>query len=178
MEPAKVIIFVGFFALFLVLSRKIFSSGKTYDPSDLPPPYPGAPEDDAHKNQPVLIGADLPFPISLPPLQVSGNGRYNRPNVRNYYFKKLDLIRGPEDPRSFCDEFFIEFESPETGAIWTNEYLVATPTGLKELMDSEHQDGLFLDGTTIIVPRWDVTALLKIILADVMERYAAPTPTE
>ena len=83
------------------------------------------------KNQPVLVGSDLPFPVSLPPREAGPDGKYNRPLVLNYYFKKLDLMRGPEDPQCFCDEFFIELEAPETRALWTNEYIVATPAGLQ-----------------------------------------------
>jgi hypothetical protein len=191
-EMAKVVIFVVFFGLFLLLSRKLFSSQTTYNPSDLPPaPYldppasgsagpgsitgssitPGFPMEDERKNQPVLVGAELPFPVSLPPREAGPDGKYNRPLVLNYYFKKLDLLRGPEDPRCFCDEFFIELEAPETRAVWTNEYIVATPAGLQQLLDAESHDSLLFDAMLIVVPKWNVANLLKIIMDEVMEAY-------
>jgi hypothetical protein len=186
-ETAKVVIFVVFFGLFLALSRKLFSSQTTYNPSDLPPSRypdppasgsagpssitPGFPMEDERKNQPVLVGAELPFPVSLPPREAGPDGKYNRPLILNYYFKKLDLLRGPEDARCFCDEFFVELEAPETRAVWTNEYIVATPAGLQQLLDSEGHDSLHFDGMLIVVPKWNVANLLKIIMDEVMEAY-------
>jgi hypothetical protein len=122
-----------------------------------------------------VIGAELPFPVGLPPVQQLADGRYNRPNVLNYYFSNLDLKSGPPNPRSFCDQLFVEFEAPETGARWTNEYTVATPFGLQDLMDQTGQK-LTLEGTVVIVQRWDMADILKTVLDDVMERYAYMEP--
>src|SRR5437660_11254015 len=93
--------------------------------------------------------------------------------VLNYYFKKLDLVRGPDNPRSFCDEFVIQFEEPENQAAWTNEYIVATPAGLQQLLDSEGHDSLHFDGMLIVVPKWNLADLLKIIMDEVIEGYGA-----
>jgi hypothetical protein len=187
-EEVKILIFVGFLILFLVAARNLFS-GTTYNSADMsssPNPdhlgldFSGARVSTADANQeddgrapPTLVGADLPFPISLPPRLADPDGKYNRPIVLNYYFKKLDLVRGPDDPCSFCDEFFVQFEEPETQAVWTNEYIVATPAGLQHLLDSEGHDSLHFDGMLIVVPKWNVPDLLKIIMDEVMESYPA-----
>jgi hypothetical protein len=170
-ESAKLAIFLVFFVAFLVIARRLFSNGTQPYSAEYPPAYPDSAGSDREREQPAVIGSELPFPIVLPPVEQLPNGRYNRPNVLNYYFSNLDLKSGPENPRSFCDQLFVEFEAPETGAKWTSEYTVATPFGLQGLMDQTGQT-LSFDGTTIIVPRWDMAQILKTVLDDVMERYS------
>ena len=192
MEAAKIIIFVAFFVGFLMVVKNLFSGETTYKEAGMSSsPNPDLPasgfatsgitadadQEDARRSPPRLVGAELPFPVSLPPRAADPDGKYNRPMVLNYYFKKLDLVRGPDDPRSFCDEFVIQFEEPENQAAWTNEYIVATPAGLQQLLESEGHDSLHFDGMLILVPKWSVADLLKIIMAEVMEgsaRSAAP----
>ncbi len=172
MEPVKLALYLLFFVAFIIVARRMFSSGGSSYSSDYPPPpFPDGEYDLGDSKQPAVIGAELPFPVGLPPVQQLPSGRYNRPNVLNYYFSNLDLKTGPENPRSFCDQFFVEFESLETGAHWTNEYTVATPFGLQALLDETGQMLIF-SGTLVIVPRWDMAQILKTILDDVIERYA------
>lgn len=170
MESAKLALYLLFFVAFIVIARRLFSSGGSSYPDYPMPPLPNAPNDDFAGKGPAVIGSELPFPISLPPVQQLPNGRYNRPNILNYYFSNLDLRTGPENPRSFCDQLFVEFEAPETGAQWTSEYTVATPFGLQSLLD-QTSPTLYFDGTIIIVPRWDIGQILGTVLEDVMERY-------
>lgn len=138
------------------------------------PPGPDPAEDlsiTGGRARPSAIGAELPFPVGLPPVQRLPSGRYNRPKVLNYYFSNLDLKSGPANPRVFCDQLFVQFEAPETGAVWTNEYTVATPFGLQDLLDGTGQTLVF-DGTMVVVPRWDMALILRSVLDDVIEKYA------
>lgn len=173
MESVKIAIFLLFFVAFIIVARRLFSGGggTAYSPDYRPSPLPDPPDDLAYSKRPALVGSELPFPAEAPPVQRLEDGRYNRPNVLNYYFSNLDLQTGPENPRSFCDQLFVQFEAPETGAKWTNEYVVATPFGLQDLLDQTGQN-LSFDGTVIIVPRWNMAQILKTVLDDVMERYA------
>lgn len=179
MESVKLAIFLFFFVAFIVIARRLFSNDTPSYSSDYPPPpFPGPSDDDTpNPKQPAAIGAELPFPISLPQIQRFPDGRYNRPKILNYYFSNLDLRTGPENPRSFCDQLFVEFEAPETGAQWISEYTVASPFGLQDLMDQTGQK-LCFDGTVVIVPRWDMAQILRTVLDDLMERYVAPEPDE
>lgn len=175
MESVKLAIFLVFFVAFIVVARRMFSSGApSYSVDYPPPPFPDV-DDYPGGKRPAVIGAELPFPIGLPPVQQLPNGRYNRPNVLNYYFSNLDLRTGPDNPSAFCDQFFIEFEAPETGARWTSEYTVASPFGLQSLLDETGQN-LAFDGSLIIVPRWDRAQILRTILDDMMEKYSHPEP--
>jgi hypothetical protein len=121
-----------------------------------------------------LTGADIPFPISVPPATRLEGGGYNRPIIKNYYFKTIDLVRGPEDPHSFCDDFFVGIDDPETGYVGKLTYTVATPAGLQALLEREHYSALFLDSALIVVPKWDLAGLLKAIVDDLLEKHAIP----
>lgn len=173
MESLKLAIFLLFFVAFVVITRRMFSGGPSISPYS--PPYPPVDnwQDEPDQDEPPAIGSELPFPIKLPPVERNPNGRYNRPKVLNYYFANVDLKRGPENPSSFCDELFIRFEAPETGAQWINAYTVATPFGLQAVIDETGQN-LALQGTVIIVSRWNMAEILQVILDDVIEKYAAP----
>lgn len=177
MESLKVAIFLLFFVAFVVITRRIFSGGPSISPYSPPPAPLDGLQEDPDPNEPPAIGSDLPFPIKLPPVERHPNGRYNRPKVLNYYFSNLDLKRGPENPRSFCDQLFIQFEAPETGARWTSEYIVATPFGLQAVLDETGQN-LSMDGSIIVVSRWDMGEILRTVLDDVMGKYAAPDPED
>jgi hypothetical protein len=175
-DPEKIVAFLMFFVAFLWFSRRLFAHEKPLGPDGFPVP-PEPPDDYQPGKQPAVIGAELPFPITLPPIQQLPSGRYNRPKVLNYYFSNLDLKAGPDNPRTFCDQFFVQFEAPETGAVWTNEYTVATPFGLQELLDGTGQM-LTFNGSVVIVPRWDMALILRTVLDDVIEKYAHASPDD
>jgi len=173
-EPTKVAIFLLFFGAFLVFTRRFFAGERPSNSVGFQPtPAPNSWESyqDQEQKQPAAIGSELPFPVELPPVQRLPSGRYNRPNVLNYYFSNLDLKLGPENPRSFCDQLFVQFEAPESGAVWTNEYVVATPFGLQSLLDTTGPSVQF-EGTVIVVSRWDMTEILRTVLENVMDKYA------
>jgi hypothetical protein len=180
-DPEKIVAFLVFFFAFLWITRRLFSREKAPGPSDFQPPvFPDPREDfeiNDRKARPAIIGAELPFPVGLPPVQRLPNGRYNRPKVLNYYFSNVDLKTGPANPRVFCDQLFVQFEAPETGAVWINEYTVASPFGLQDLLDGTRQTLVF-DGTIVVVPRWDMALILRTVLDDVIEKYAHAEPED
>ncbi|HLJ88736.1 MAG TPA: hypothetical protein VKZ53_18095 [Candidatus Angelobacter sp.] len=187
MDTTKLFIFGAVFLVFLWLTRRLFPNEKPPMGGELPqqPPPSFAKdafakdgfEDDAFEDfdaikQPAVIGAELPFPIDLPPRVQRSNGTYNRPHIVNYYFSKTDLVRGPEDPRVLCDTFFVEFANPESRARWTGEYVVVTPAGLQAELDSLVRSGIFFSGLMVIVPNWNLGTILKTILDTMMEEDA------
>jgi hypothetical protein len=178
-DPVKLLIFAAVFGIFVLVTRRLFSGEPTYGPQQVPP-HPeaeSAPAGSDVRNQPALTGAELNLPLRLPVRERFPDGEFNRPEVRNYYFKKLDLVRGPDDPLSFCDEFYVEFERPEDfspaagSPTWTAEYVVATPGGLQKMLEGGPDPHVFLSGNTIIVPRWDIPELLRTIVEDMTEKY-------
>lgn len=174
LDPLKLILFAVVFAALLIIARILFSRDDTDSPGLETPPV----SEIGEAGQPVptqrLTGADIPFPVPLPPVTRLESGAYNRPIIKNYYFKTIDLVRGPEDPHSFCDDFFLGIEDPETGYVGKMTYTVATPAGLQAALEREHYSALFLDSALIVVPKWDLAGLLKAIVDDLLEKHAIP----
>ena len=176
MDPVKIAIFVSAFAALLFVGRKFFSGETVYAQTPLPSPPQNPVSGLPPENGPAVIGAELPLPASLPPRELNAQGEYNRPEIANYYFKTLDLAQGPEDPECFCDEFFVEFVEPETATpmhkavSWTNQYVVATPAGIQQMLKSGNHNSLVWTGMTIIMPRWDIPGLLRTVVEEVMRK--------
>lgn len=137
------------------------------------PPYEDE-EDEPKPDVPRLVGADLLFPLTLPEIKCDADGRYNRPEFLNYYFENIDLKTGPTDPASFCDDFHMITRDVESDHESEYRYLIATPTGLQSVMASEHRSALYIEGQTIIVPRWDLTLILDTVVKQIMKDYAEP----
>jgi hypothetical protein len=186
LDPLKIVIFLVVFGLLLVIGRMLAASSEVHAAQlprpDLQPGAPGPAENtgSSERHQPHVTGAEIDFPIQLSPVAKVGDGIYNRPIVRNYFFSKTDLVRGPADPCSFCDEFFIELQDPESEHVWTYDYTVATPAGLQQVMASEKFDSLYLAGNVVIVARWDLRMILHTIMDEIMKGYGQPesTPAE
>lgn len=167
----NIVVFVAIFVGFLIIVRRLFSSEETY-PTTTDLAHPSRDETETEQNwKPALTGADIPFPIKVPEVEYLGRGNYNRPILKNYYFGKIDLVKGPERSDSFCDDLFLQLEDPGSGFTWANQYTVATPTGLLERLKSESANALLLVGTILIVSRWDLTVILKEIMDDILEKH-------
>ena len=182
MDPVKVIIFVAAFLLLLLLGRKLSAMGESrvsmLPPEGFRPETAVAIEEEPRRNRPAVVGADLPFPINLPEIECDADGRYNRPEFLNYYFGKIKLQSGPDNPESFCDEFFLQARDPGNQHAFTYRYTVATPAGLQHAMDSERLPSLYLGTQVVIVPRWDVPLILETVVKHILELYGEKDPDE
>lgn len=175
MDLVKIGVLAAAFLVLLLLGRR-FSPESVIVPQPPQPPAPdGLPESiyppDQIRHMPAVVGSELPFPISLPPITRSPEGLYNRPEVLNYYFSEIDLIRGPADPKCFCDDFYLELQVPGDSHPWTSQYLVASPAGLQKELDSQSYSALYLDSNTIVVPKWDVAAILQAVMNEIMQNW-------
>jgi hypothetical protein len=179
MDPVKIVIFVAAFLLLLLLGRKLSALSE----SSISTPLTALPESIADepvviaascstKKEPAIVGADLPFPIHVPEIKRDVDGRYNRPEFLNYYFEQADLVRGPENPASFYDDFYLLVRDIENSHTALYKYFVATPAGLQKAMDDEHLPALYLEEQTLIVSRWDVPLILDTVVKDIMKSYA------
>jgi hypothetical protein len=177
-DPIKVAIFVVAFLLLLLLGRKLSAMGE----SSITPVAP-LPEPVAHEpvviatprsmgKEPAVVGADLPFPIHVPEIKRDDDGRYNRPEFLNYYFEETDLVRGPENPAAFYDDFYVLVRDIENNHTAFYKYFVATPAGLQKAMDDEHLPALYLEEQALIISRWDVQLILDTAVKDIIKSYA------
>ena len=179
MDPIKIVIFVAAFLLLLLLGRKLshFSESSIATPLG-PPPEPAIDETPVttapsiNRKEPAVVGAELPFPIHVPEIERDSDGRYNRPEFLNYYFEETDLVRGPENPAAFYDDFYLLVRDIENSHTVLYKYFVATPQGLQKAMEDEHLSALYLEDQAIIIPRWDVPLILQTVVKDIMKSYA------
>jgi len=179
----RIIIFIAVVAVFLWIGRMLSASSEVHAASlPVPAPQPGKGSpgettDGPDENQTPLTGAEIEFPIRLPAVERLADGTYNRPNVLNYYFTKTDLIRGPDDPDSFFDEFFVEIQDPASKHRWTYDYTVATPSGMKKVMNEEKFDSLYFDGRVVVVQRWDLRVIMQTVMEEIMKGYSGTEAT-
>jgi hypothetical protein len=177
LDPIKITIFIAAFAVLLLLGRILSSKSEVHAaslPHSSPPENtPGALEvaDSSGRPRPAVTGAEIDFPIQIPPVALQEDGSYNRPNFLNYYFSKTDLVRGPADPTSFCDELSLETQDPGNEQAWTYKFTVATPSGLRQIMDQEKFSSLFFEGALVVVPRWDLAAIMQAVTEEIMKTY-------
>jgi len=177
LDPVKILIFVGAFLLLLLLGRILSASSDVHAhqlPHDGAALLPVQPVDEATASQgEVLTGAEIGFPFTLPPVQQDEKGAFNRPYYNNYYFAKTDLLRGPADPRSFCDELFLVLQDPGSEQTWETKYTVATPSGLQQLMNQEQYVSLYLDAPVIVVSEWNLSTILRTVVDEDLKKYGA-----
>jgi hypothetical protein len=179
LDLIKILVFVVAFLLLLLVGRLLSASSEVhahelpYDGGGAPMPVSAADTTDGPATNEILTGADIGLPFRLPPVKEEGKGRFNRPYYSNYYFKKTDLVRGPADPRSFYDEFFLVAEDPASQHTWERKFIVATPAGLEELMNQEQFVTLYLEDDVVLVTEWDLTAILRTVLEEDLKRYGA-----
>ncbi|HEY6309147.1 MAG TPA: hypothetical protein VI488_22110 [Candidatus Angelobacter sp.] len=178
MDPVKIIIIVAALVVLLLIGRRLSASSEVHAAS-LPRPGPAEGSidtggDDAappDNRQLPLTGAEFGFPFRIPPVIRLEDGTYNRPNFVDYHFSKTDLVRGPGDPECFFDELSLKAEDPVNGQAWTYYFTVATPSGLRKVMDEEKFASLYLDGGAVIVPRWDLNNILHTVVDEIMKAY-------
>jgi hypothetical protein len=188
MDPIKVIIFVAAFLLLLILGRKLSGATESQIPMPSLPEPPSQQmfrsdvyaevEEEKKSAAPAVIGADLPFPVSVPPITRSPDGRYSRPEFLNYHFETIDLVTGPSDPSCFYDHLWVQTRDPDNDTVWTNKYTVSTPAGLERVMREEALAALYLDSDAIIVPKWDLEVIMGAMVQQIMKAYQEPNDPE
>lgn len=178
MDPIKIVIFVAAFLLLLLLGRKLSAAAEAHPYQ--PPPEPAQPaaaslavedESSGGPRRPAATGADLPFPVQLPVLAMDADGKYNRPEFLNYFFSTTDLVQGPSDPTAFIDDFFMETRNPEDDRVFIYKYVICTPAGLQRVLDKERLPSLYMEDDMIVVPRWNLPAILSAVTEEIMKLY-------
>ncbi|HET9697661.1 MAG TPA: hypothetical protein VFP40_12395 [Terriglobales bacterium] len=87
--------------------------------------------------------------------------------VTNTYFRTFDFLPGPPDPSTFADELFVECYNADTGHSWTSSYFVASPDGIRDLLDRENWQ-YANTGNVILVKRYDPKIIRQAVLEDMV----------
>jgi len=178
LDPIKILIFCAVFALLIFLGRLLSASAEVHA-HELPhdgastTSTPAILADEHQEPGEVLTGAEVGLPFTLPPVRQDEKGRFNRPYYSNYYFAKTDLVRGPADPDSFCDELFLVAQDPGSDHTWEAKYVVVTPAGLQKLMSDEQFASVYFDDPVVIVAHWDLALILRTVIEEDLKRYGS-----
>jgi len=91
-----------------------------------------------------------------------------RVRVTQFNFAHFDAVPGPPDPDSFADELIVELYDSVSDFRWTSTYVVASPAGIRKLMDEERWS--FFHGTEVfIVRRYDLQMIREAVLGRIQE---------
>jgi len=102
------------------------------------------------------VAASLPFDPALGKLR-----------IRKFFFKKADVMPGPDDPEVFADELFIELYDPDSGHAWWQSYFVATPQGLAKIL--REKSWRYLHAPEILVfPRYDMEEIRRAVVSRIV----------
>ena len=91
-----------------------------------------------------------------------------RVSVTQFNFTHFDAVPGPPDPESFADELILELYDSASDFRWTTTYVVATPTGIRKLMDDERWS-FFYATEIFIVRRYDLPTIREAVFGRIKE---------
>jgi hypothetical protein len=186
LDLLKILIFLGAFLLLLFLGRLLSAHSETrpslgpgplqpeagsgfFQPQAPGPVLVSTPQTSSGKTP--ATGAEFGFPVPIPPVKQDAEGKFNRPYFLNYYFSKIHLETGPTDPTCFCDDFFLQAQDPGNDYVWNYKYVVATPSGLQKLMNTEAYASLYFDDPVVVVSRWDLRVILSTVVEEIIKSY-------
>lgn len=88
--------------------------------------------------------------------------------VTQFNFAHFDAVPGPPDPDSFADELIVELYDSVSDFRWTSTYVVATPAGIRKLMDEERWS-FFYATEVFVVRRYDLQTIREAVLGRIKE---------
>jgi hypothetical protein len=91
-----------------------------------------------------------------------------RVRVTQFNFAHFDAVPGPPDPESFADELILELYDSVSDFRWTVTYVVATPAGIRKLMDEERWS-FFHASEIFIVRRYDLQTIRDAVFGRIKE---------
>ena len=91
-----------------------------------------------------------------------------RVRVLQFNFAHFDAVPGPPDPESFADELILELYDPISDFRWTSTYVIATPAGIRKLMDDERWN-FFYATEIFVVRRYDLQIIREAVYGRIKE---------
>jgi len=91
-----------------------------------------------------------------------------RVRVTQFNFAHFDAVPGPPDPDCFADELLVELYDSVSDFRWTSTYVVATPAGIRKMMDEERWS-FFYATEVFVVRRYDLQTIREAVYGRVKE---------
>ncbi|MGZ4814612.1 MAG: hypothetical protein ACXVZV_04350 [Terriglobales bacterium] len=175
-EGLKIVLLAGAFAGIYGLSRWASRLNES-KPGIAPPPHPEPFREPVQppRQSPKIVPIDrFPQFHSSQPV----DERELLPiRIVQMYFSQFDFDPGPPDPNSFADELFVKLYNADSGYDWRVSYLVATPDGLKEMLQRENWDYAFAD-SVFFVRRYDPKVIRQAVVEHLLSTTEKPSPSK
>ena len=91
-----------------------------------------------------------------------------RVRVTQFNFAHFDAVPGPPDPECFADELILDLYDSVSDFRWTATYVVATPAGIRKMMDDERWS-FFYATEIFIVRRYDLQTIREAVYGRINE---------
>jgi hypothetical protein len=91
-----------------------------------------------------------------------------RVRVTAFNFTHFDAVPGPPEPEVFADELIVELYDSVSDFRWTATYVVATPAGIRKMMDDERWS-FFYATEIFIVRRYDLQTIREAVYGRIKE---------
>jgi hypothetical protein len=142
--------------LLLLLARSL-SSSERVDASAIRDYEPPAGIEPGFSHEQRFRGEEAPKAKDLGPLLVT-----------QFNFSQFDAVPGPPDPQSFADELMVDIYDPNTEHRWQTSFVVATPSGIRKLMDQERW-AFFYANEIFIVQTYDLKLIQEAVYGRINE---------
>jgi hypothetical protein len=94
-----------------------------------------------------------------------------RITVTAFNFAHFDAVPGPADAECFADELILELYDSVSDFRWTATYVVATPAGIRKMMDDERWS-FFYATELFVVRRYDLQLIREAVYGRLNEIHA------
>jgi hypothetical protein len=99
--------------------------------------------------------------------------RFEKIELRKFYMREFDAIKGPPDPFEFVDEVTAEVEHLENGALSTWEFTVGTPSGFARLLEAKGWESFF-SPELFVVRKYELEIVREMIVDHISEMLSQP----
>lgn len=109
--------------------------------------------------------------------------RFDKIELRSFYMREFDVMKGPPDPFEFVDEVTAEVEHLETGERSTWEFTVGTPSGFARLLENKSWES-FYSPEMFVLRKYELEIVREMIadhissmISQPLQRQALPPKT-
>jgi len=145
-------------------------------PGEVPPILPSLPASHSAGLGAAPAVAAVPDPQEVV-ASFPDDPELGRLRIAKFFFKKLDAVPGPPDPRVFADDLYVELYDPDTGHEWWQSYFVASPQGLDRILRNKSWDYLYAP-EMIVVPRYNLEGIRRAVVSRIVASQDYFKPAE
>jgi hypothetical protein len=103
--------------------------------------------------------------------------RFEKIELRKFYMREFDIVKGPPDPFEFVDELTAEVAHLENGAVSTWEFTIGTPSGFARLLENKGWESFF-SPEIFVIRKYELEIVREMIVDHISEVLSQPQHTQ